>query len=499
MADHSGKLIRHTILYMPAQLLPPLVQFATMIVWTHLLHPAAFGITTFAIAAQEFTTLIGITWWSLFVLRFRARFAMAGDERFRLMDNLVAVFAVGAQIALTLPMLWLAGSPIDWAIFLSAAGFFICRTILAHYAEWARADHRIGLFTTAQLIGTVVGSGLSIAALMIVGPDPSVALGSQAVGYGLGLVVLFFGTNLRFRVGRFDSGIFRNAMRYGLPLIVSGIFAWVAGNSIRVLVQFSDGAVGLGLLSVGWGLGQRIAAVLAMLLAAATYPLAVSHVESGDREGALEQVSLNGVFLLALLAPAMAGVTLLSPPLVMRLIAEPFRETTIMILPIAFLAAAVRGLRIHTSDQTMILLERTRATMYATIFEAGLNVIFCIVGLQLGGILGAALGILAGTTAGCIASFAYSFIKLRLPVPSGWTFLKILVATGVMSEGIRLMPTPATLSAILLTTVVGAASYAAMVVLLFPACRVLIGRTMGRFGRSYAPVSADRQSPSQLP
>ena len=362
MAENIRKLIRHSILYIPAQLFPPLVQFATMIAWTHLLHPAAFGITAFVIAAQEFTTLIGITWWTLFMLRFRARFDASGDERFRLMDNLVAVFAVSAQIALTLPMLWLAGAPADWAVFISAAGFFIFRTILSHYAEWARSHHHIGVFTAAQLIGSGASSALSIAALMIIGPFPFVALGSLAVGYALGLVVLLKRTNLRVRVGRFDREIFKNAMRYSLPLIVSGIFGWVAGNSIRALVQFSDGAVGLGLLSVGWGLGQRIAAVLAMLLTAASYPLAVGQMESGDREGALEQVSLNGVFMLALLAPAMAGVTLLSSPLVTTLIAAQFREATIAILPIAFLAAGIRGLRIHTSDQTMILLENTRAT-----------------------------------------------------------------------------------------------------------------------------------------
>ena len=67
MSDHSGKLIHHTVLYIPAQLIPPLVQFATLIAWTHLLDPTGFGIATFVIAAQEFTSLVGITWWSLFL------------------------------------------------------------------------------------------------------------------------------------------------------------------------------------------------------------------------------------------------------------------------------------------------------------------------------------------------------------------------------------------------------------------------------------------------
>jgi O-antigen/teichoic acid export membrane protein len=475
MTDHSGRLIRHTILYFPAQFFPPVVQFATMIVWTHLLHPAGFGIVTFVLAAQEFTALVGISWWSLFLLRFRLRFAAAaGEERFRLMDSLVVACAIIVQIALTPLMLWLSGASIDWVIFLSTAAFFISRTICMHYTEWARTDHLIGAFTATQLIGSILGSGLSIAALMILGPLPSAALGAQAVGYLLALAVLFNKAKLRFRLGAFDATIFGDAMRYGAPLIISGILGWVASNCIRVLVQFSEGAVGLGLLSVGWALGQRIATVLATLFAAATYPLAVSNIEGGDRKGALAQVSLNGVFLLTLLAPATAGVALLSAALVPIIIAAQFRETTIVILPIAIVAAAFRSLRMHISDQTMILLERTRATMYCNMFETVVNVLLCAVGLYYGGLVGAALGVLAGTIAATIVSFAYSFLRLGLPAPTAWTFGRILLATGVMSETVRLMPTPVTLLDLALTIAVGAAAYVVVIILTFAECRALI-------------------------
>lgn len=475
MSDHSGKLVRNTILYFPAQFFPPLVQFATMVAWTYILEPAGFGTVTFMVAAQEFTAMLSVTWWSLFVLRFRARFAELEDTRFRLMDNLVVACAITAQVALTMPMLWLGGASFDVAIFVSAAAFLISRTVLNHYCEWARSSHLIGLFTTSQLIGNVVGSGLSIAALLLLGPLPAVALAAQAVGNTLALVVLFNRAKLRFRLGRFDPAIFRDAMRYGAPLIVSGVLGWVAVNCIRLLVQYSEGAVGLGLLSVGWGLGQRIAGVLSMLFVGASYPLAVSNLERGDRPGALAQVSLNGVFLLTVLAPTTAGVALLSAPLVNLMIAMQFREATILILPIAILAAVVRALRIHTSDQTMILLERTRVTMHMNILEAGANVVFCAVGLHFGGIAGAALGVLAGTTLASVVSFAYAFLRLELPVPSALTFMRILLATAVMSECVRLMPTAATVSSLVVTIAAGAVVYAGMIILTFPECRTMIG------------------------
>lgn len=484
VTGHAGTLVRNTILYLPAQFFPPLVQFATMIAWTYLLHPAGFGIVTFVIAGQEFSAMLGVTWWTLFVLRFRVRFAGDREEQFRRMDNLVVACAISVQIAFTIPMLWLAGAEFDWAMLLSTAGFFCSRTILMHYCEWARAAHLIGVFTTAQLIGSVVGSVLSIVALKILGPLPAVALATQSVGYLLALLVLFSQANLRFRVGKFDQRIFEQAARYGGPLIISGVLGWVATNCVRVFVQHSQGAVGLGLLSVGWGLGQRIAAVLAMFFAAATYPLAVKSIEGGDRRGALAQVSLNGTFLLTLLAPATVGIGLLSGPLVTIMIAAQFREMTIIILPIAILAATIRALRIHISDQAMILLESTRAAMLDNGFETIVNVLFCAVGLHFGGIIGASLGILGGTAAAAIASFAYSIIYLGLPAPSRWTVMRILLATGVMSAGIRQMPPPSTVLTLVLTVVVGATLYTGMIILTFSECRAMIGRVAAHYMRT---------------
>ena len=311
-------------------------------------------------------------------------------------------------------------------------------------------------------------------------------LGAQALGQLVALIVLFRQTGLRAGFGKFDSSIFTDVWRYGAPLIISGVVGWGASNIIRVLVQYWEGPVALGLLSVGWGIGQRISAVLAMLFTAAAYPLAVHNLERGDRKGALAQVSLNGVFLLAILTPALVGAATLTRPIVTLLIAESFRETTIVILPIAMFAASIRFLRLHTSDQTMLLLERTDVSMWVTVTETALNIALCSLGLHLGGLYGAALGMLIGTSLACVGGFAYSFALLGLPPPAPWTCLRILLAVGVMSCALRVLPTPATISALTLTIAVGALAYASAIVLAFPECRALLTRQLKRF--SGAPV-----------
>lgn len=480
MNDHTGRLVRNTVLYLPAQFLPPLVQFLTVVVWTYQLAPAGFGIVTFVIAAQEFTSIIGVNWWTLFVLRFRLRYQRSGEERFRRLDSLIVSGAILTQIALTVPMLWLGGATIGWMLFVSAAGFFISRTVFAHYCEWARADRLIGVFTAAQLVGSVGGSLLSIAALHVFGPHPSAALSAQALGFLMAIVVLFSKARLKLRSGRYDPEIFAEAKRYSAPLIPSGIAGWVAMNCIRVLVQFSEGASGLGLLSVGWGLGQRIATVLAMLFAAATYPLAVRNMEDGNRQTALGQISLNAVFLLTMLAPTCAGAAIMAPYMVNLLIAERFRAVTIIILPIALLVAAIRSLRVHTADQTMILVEHTRASMFANIVEAVASAAFCAIGLHYAGVVGAALGVLCGSTIAAVLSFGYAFIRLDLPFPSIWTIARILGATGLMFLGLMMMPAPVNIAELVFAVLAGAVAYAILILVAFSEARAAIRLMLSR-------------------
>ena len=51
----SGSLLRNTLLYIPAQVFAPLLQFLVTVIWTHLFDPAAFGLITFVVAAPKTT------------------------------------------------------------------------------------------------------------------------------------------------------------------------------------------------------------------------------------------------------------------------------------------------------------------------------------------------------------------------------------------------------------------------------------------------------------
>ena len=461
-------LIRNTLLYMPAQLTAPLLQFIVTVVWTHLFDPAVYGVVAFVVAAQELTGGLGLAWWSVFLLRFRQQ--CPDPARFAAMDARVVAVGAASQVLLAAPTLALVGLAPSPELFLATAAYLASRAVLNHYGEVARSNHRIGIYTLAQLSSPVLGSGLSILAAILLNADAPTALAAMAIGQTLGVIVTSIGLRRPLRLGRFDAAIFNEALQFALPLIVSGLFLWAAGNGARVIVGAGEGVAGIGLFSVGWGLGQRLAAMLASLCAVASFPLAVDRLAAGDRAGALRQVSLNGALMFGLMAPAVVGVALLAEPFVRLVVAEQFREQTIVILPLATLAGAARALRLHTGDQTALLMRRTRSMAVFNAIDAVLALAGAAIGEYSGGAVGAAIGCLAGTVIGSAAalSFVVARMGLRLPLAG---LAGSLVATAIMGGALRFMPTPHGATGLAAHVVIGGVAYTAAILALFPTAR----------------------------
>ncbi len=463
-------LLRNTLLYLPAQLLGPALQFAVTVVWTHLFDPAVFGCVTFVVATQELTGGLGLGWWSTYVLRFRKGYS--DKDRFRGMDARVVACGAASQAAFAFPTLMMVGVSPGPVLLAATAAYLATRTVLNHYSELARSDHRIGVYTIAQLSGPIGGSGLSILATLAFGANPAIALAAMAAGQALGVVAVAIGLGLRPRLGTFDAAIFRDAGFYGLPLVFSGLFVWLASNGARVVVEAGEGIVGVGLFSVGWGLGQRLAFMLASLCNAASFPLAVDRLEAGDRPGALRHVAQNGANMIGLMAPATVGVAILSAPLVHLVVAAQFQSATIVILPIAMATGVARALRIHIGDQTALLVRRTGSMTVFNLLDAVVTLAGGAVGEHLGGVVGAAAGSLAGTCVGTVIAMTFVVARLGLRIPLA-TLVGILVATAIMGVALHAAPAPAHLPALALQIAGGVLIYGASIIALFPETRRL--------------------------
>lgn len=480
-------MLRQTLLYLPAQLLGPLAMFVAAVVWTHLLDAETYGVVSYVLAAQELVYMLTIAWWSLYALRYRA--AMDEDRRARLVeaDNAVVLGGAILQVIAAVPLLLTLDMTPTAGFFLASTVLFVSRSLLTHYSEIARTEQGIATYTIAQLAGPLFGTLASFVGVIAFGASPTAALAGIAMVQAVGLAVVM----IRLRVKPFvrlpDRDVVGAALLYGLPMLATGMFGWVATNGIRLVVDGLAGAEALGLLSVGWGLGQRVSSVAAMLLTAAAFPIAVRLYESGDEEGALKRLADNGSMLFALLAPTTAGVAMVARPLVDLMIAAPFRAATVAILPLAVLAGSLRNQRAHFADQIFLLHSAPARLLPIALIEA----LACTVGTMLGllwggggvaGLVAATVGCLAGTALAVVVTFAVAMKDYRLR-PQWGAWARILVATAVMCAGLAAVPWRGGTLGLVMEIVAGMGIYGAALAVAFPAERhLLITKLRGRIG-----------------
>jgi O-antigen/teichoic acid export membrane protein len=257
----------------------------------------------------------------------------------------------------------------------------------------------------------------------------------------------------------------RAALRYGLPLLASGITTWISLNGIRIVVERFGGAVELGLLSVPWGVGQRVASVAAMLVAAAAFPLAVRLVVSGEKDKALSQLALNGAMLIAILLPTAAGLIVLNEPAVRLMIAAPFQETTMLLLPLVALSGAIRNIRVHYADQVFLLFERSDRAFLVSAGEALFCMAGCVIGYRIGGLWGCVVGCIAGHGLAMLLGFGLAVLGHGLRIPVG-DVAKPLLASLVMAAILNAFIWPGGAMGLGLAVLVGAVVYAVMMAML---------------------------------
>lgn len=461
-------LLRQTLLYLPAQVLGPLVQFISIILWTYFLSPAEMGVFALIAAAQEFAYTIALFWFTLYTMRYFD--GAAGDAPRKAFLNTESGVMIAAIIGATLGILTLPlfiDARWNRSLLLASVAYGVSRTIATHLADRARTSADTLTYSVLQITWPVLGLALGLLLVTYVAPTAASVLWGYAAAQMIAL--LYAVKRLPFGMQPFaiSRAMIAVAVRYGMPLVLGGLFVWLANNGLRFVIEQQEGAAAVGLVTVGWGLGLRAAAFAAMLVTAAAFPLAVTKSRDHGMAEGQAQLIRNGILLLAILAPAAAGLWAISTPLVERIVAEPFRAMTATILPWAIIAGAARNMRIHFGEQVFLLREETKIPLANDALDGLLTLVGGTLGLIAfglpGSVIGAAIGALIAllTTLAC-GAYIHQF---TFPIEH---LLRITVATAAMLLALSVIPVSATVMSLAIAIATGAAAYVLALAMLYP-------------------------------
>src|ERR1700742_2396300 len=152
-------LFRNTLLYLPAQIIGPLFQLVSVVVWTHVASEASLGAITLVTATHELLQTVFLVWWSQYALRFFGGFQDEDQaDRFYRTENAVLLLSVAVQSVVVLGILHSViapGSGIGMAV--AVVGYVVSRTYNLYLAERARVRHEIVVYPLQHRPGPVLG------------------------------------------------------------------------------------------------------------------------------------------------------------------------------------------------------------------------------------------------------------------------------------------------------------------------------------------------------
>src|SRR3954466_8895899 len=176
-------LLRHTLLYLPAQIVGPLFQLIAVVVWTHVVDEHTLGVITLVTATHELLQIAFLAWRSQYALRYFGRYHDRGEiSRFYPTENAVLLVSILLQSLIAIVVLLLVIAPeASPALLLATIGYVITRTLNLYIGERARAHHQIRVYSIQTILGPSVGFVVGLILIKLIGSSAEWPIAGYAV------------------------------------------------------------------------------------------------------------------------------------------------------------------------------------------------------------------------------------------------------------------------------------------------------------------------------
>ncbi|MBL8530630.1 MAG: polysaccharide biosynthesis C-terminal domain-containing protein [Hyphomonadaceae bacterium] len=444
----------------PLQIAQALIGFGAIAAFTRLMSPEEFGRYALALSASMAAHTLLFTWAEAAAFRF---FAAARAER-RLRDHYATLLALvvclgAAVLAATAALLFIVGLERDIAAlsaFAAAAAVFRFLTRITRESD--RAALEIGRFATLETVYIAIGFAAGIGFLVVAD------LGAAAPFAGLllaGVIVALIDAPrllARTRGGLVSPQRAFVYASYGAPLALALAVDLCVQTAARFLLAEQGGAAELGAYAAAFGLARPLDLVF-MGAGAALSPLILTAFETRGPEAARAQAKQAFTLLIALAAPAAAGLALVATPLAALMIGEGLRTQAAAALPWLAAAGLISGFNVYYLSEAFQLTRRTglRALVMLAPGAVQLTLTAWLAGAH--GAAGAAIAAAAGAGVGAVLLTLVGRRLFALPLALG-AIVRVGAATALMVCAVLMAPRGEGAAYFATDIAIGAAAYA---------------------------------------
>lgn len=423
-------LFKHSSIYILAKLIPGLMAFAALSLYTHLLTPAEYGVYTLIFTGTVFIHNGLFNWLPAGTLRYWS------NQEFSNTEFLSTLAKSYLRISAVLLLIALSGIIYFWG---QQQAVWIISTFLFLMA--------LALFTITQNIFSAKIDPVSYAWLTIaysicalafgalfsfLGYGPSGVIFGIALGTFIPALIVLKKTWLPLNRMSYNKALLKRLLTYGMPLAAATMVGEITKVSDRFMLAGMINESEAGLYAVGYELsGNSILMIMAAINIAA-YPVIIKLLDTEGEKAAVSYFNHYAVLLLGVSIPAVIGLNLVGPNLVHLLIDTDYQTSVIFLLPWITSAIFLLGLQVFYFDLAFQLGQKTISSVKIAVAIAVINITLNYWLIPKMGIQGAAIATISSFAVGSLLSAFWGRKYFPIPFPFQET-LKIIIATLIMA------------------------------------------------------------------
>jgi len=367
--------VKDLLKYLPAQIVPALVGLIAIPIVTRLFPPADYGNYVLVIATVSVLTAI-VGWLSMSIIRFYP--ACERDGRLQELYGTVIKWLLISVITLTAIFSGIIsaartklGDQLYYLMLIGTLVFVLSATFytLQHFL---RAKRRIGWYSFFSIWQSVARLGIGIALVITLGFGIDGLLWGAVLSSAIAIPLLWKSAigKIPWKKGS-SVELAKEMAKYGFPLVVGNLAAWILSLSDRYILEFFRGAHEVGIYSASYAISEKSILLLASLFMLASGPIGMNIWEKEGEKKSKEFVNKLTRYYLLICLPAVVGLSVLARPVIDVLTAPEYYQG-FRIVPLVALGGFFLGLQ-QRFQAGLAFHKRTNLIMIGIIASGLLN------------------------------------------------------------------------------------------------------------------------------
>ncbi len=431
----SKEVLKDMFKYFPSQIIPMILGFISIPIFTRLFSPENYGTYILVVSAVSILTNITTGWLSMSVIRFYPAYNL-NSKIHEFQGNIISLSFISIVIisSASLGILYLIKDYISINFrYLMQFGivFLIFNSLFQLLLSFLRIERRVNFYGFFSIWYSIVGLALGLTFVKILGYGVEGLIWGQTISILLAIPLLWkIGLkNLSRGSLSISSGMTSEITKYSFPLVIGNIAAWVLNLGDRYIIEFFRGSHEVGIYSASYMLSEKTIIFLFHMFKIASDPIGINIWEKEDKEKSQKFLNKLAKYYLLALVPAVIGLSVLAKPIITVLVAkeyhEGYRGVPFIALGSFFLGLQQRFLFV------LQLHKKTLLTLLMIVFSGLINVVLNIILIPIYGYMAAAVTTLASYAILLILMVVTSrrFLTWEFPFKS---LIKAILASVIM-------------------------------------------------------------------